>query len=165
MDRRALERDVLAQLRALSAADGVLNAAVADAIGIHPTDLQAGDALDRRGPMTIGELAREVRLSPGAATALVDRLERAGIAVRRPDPASRRRVLVTPAPRAAARVEALFGPVTRDAGELLASYGDGDLEVIREFLAGAGRLLSEHGDVIRKRARRGRRRPRRGGAS
>jgi len=32
--------------------------------------------------MTIGELAREVRLSPGAATALVDRLERAGIARR-----------------------------------------------------------------------------------
>jgi DNA-binding MarR family transcriptional regulator len=155
MDRRALERDVLAQLRALSAADGMLNAAVADAIGIHPTDLQAGDALDRRGPMTIGELAREVRLSPGAATALVDRLERAGIAVRRPDPSSRRRVLVTPAPRAAARVEALFGPLTREAGELLASYSDRDLEVIREFLATAGRMLSEHGEGIRRRARRG----------
>ena len=163
MDRRALERDVLAQLRALSAADGLLNAAVAEALGIHLTELQAGDALDRRGPMTIGELAREVRLSPGAATALVDRLERAGIAVRRPDPTSRRRVLVTPSPRAAARVEALFSPLTRQAGELLASYSGRDLEVIREFLARAGGLLSEHGEGIRNRARRGSRRARRGG--
>src|SRR2546429_4788866 len=96
VDRRALERRVLSGLRALSAADGLLNAAVAAAMGIHPTDLLAADALDREGPMTVGALARALHLSPGAATALVDRLERAGLAARRPDPTSRRRVLVTP---------------------------------------------------------------------
>src|SRR5256885_2808524 len=91
MDRSSLERRVLSGLRALSAADGLLNAAVAAAMGIHPTDLLAADVLDREGPMTVGALARALHLSPGAATALVDRLERAGLAARRPDPASRRR--------------------------------------------------------------------------
>jgi len=151
VERKALERGVLAKLRALSAADSRLNAAVAAVLGIHPTDLEAGDALDRRGPMTIGELARQVRLSPGAATALVDRLERARLARRKADPASRRRVLVTPSRQAAARVAAIFRPITRDAQALLAGYSDRDLELIIEFLTRAARLLEKHGHEIEAR--------------
>jgi len=151
VERKALERDVLAKLRALSAADGRLNAAVAAVLGIHPTDLEAGDALGRRGPMTIGELARQVRLSPGAATALVDRLERARLARRKADPASRRRVLVTPLRQTAARVAAIVRPITRDAQALVAGYSDRDLELITEFLTRAAMLLEKHGDEIEAR--------------
>lgn len=124
---------------------------MAAALGIHPTDLEAGDALDRRGPMTIGELAREVRLSPGAATALVDRLERAGIARRQADPASRRRVLVTPSRQSAACVAAFFLPITREAHGLLTGYSDRDLELISEFLTRVSMLLEKHGDEIEAR--------------
>jgi len=148
-DRRTLEAEVLEALRALSAADGLLNAAVAEAMGIHPTDLLAADVLDRVGPMTVGELARATNLSPGAATALVDRLERAGLAARRPDPASRRRVLVTPTGEGAARAEALFAPLTRAASRFLAGYSEERLTLVRDFMLGAARLLSEHTAVVR----------------
>jgi len=101
--------------------------------------------------MTIGELAREVRLSPGAATALVDRLERAGIARRQADPASRRRVLVTPSRQSAARLAAFFLAITREAHGLLTGYSDRDLEMISEFLTRAAMLLEKHGDEIEAR--------------
>jgi len=140
---------VLSGLRALSAADGVLNAAVAAAMGIHPTDLLAADVLDRDGPMTVGALARTLHLSPGAATALVDRLERAGLAARRPDPTSRRRVLVTPTGEGADRSEALFAPLVTRAEELLSGYGDESLTLIEGFVRAATHLISEHARAIR----------------
>jgi DNA-binding MarR family transcriptional regulator len=151
VDRRTREREVLSGLRALSAADGLLNAAVAEAVGIHPTDLLAADVLDRGGPMTIGELAKAIHLSRGAATALVDRMERAGLAARQPDPTSRRRVLVTPTREGAARAEALFGPVIREASKLLAGYSDEQLDLIRAFLREAGGVLSEQAAAVRER--------------
>jgi DNA-binding MarR family transcriptional regulator len=149
VDRLSREREVLSALRALSAADGLLNAAVAEAMGIHSTDLLAADVMERVGPVTVGELARTIHLSPGAATALVDRLEQAGLAFRRPDPASRRRVLVTPTGEGAARSEALFQPLVREASRLLASYRDEDLSLIKSFIAEATHLLADHAAVVR----------------
>ncbi|MEW1841983.1 MarR family transcriptional regulator [Nonomuraea angiospora] len=46
------------------------------------------------GPVSTGEIARLTGLTPGSATRLVDRLEKAGLVVRHPDPADRRRTLV-----------------------------------------------------------------------
>lgn len=151
MDRRTLELEVLSELRALGMADGLLDAAVAEAMGIHPTDLLAADVLDREGPMTVGELARAIHLSPGAATALVDRLERAGLAGRQPDPASRRRVLVTPTRQGEVRSEALFEPLVREASTLLGAYSDESLTSIRKFLRDAARLLTTHAAIVRGR--------------
>src|SRR2546421_9645787 len=108
MERGRRRREVLQDLRVLSTADDFMNDAAAAALGIHPTDMHAGEVLDREGPMTIGELARAVGLSPGAATALVDRLEQAGLARRVPDPANRRRVIVQPSDDAAGRAGAVF---------------------------------------------------------
>lgn len=150
MEPEALRLQVLQDLRDLSTAEGALSEAVAAAMGIHPTDLHAGEVLDREGAMTIGDLARAVALSPGAATALVDRLERAGHAVRQPDPNSRRRIMVKPSNRGRAQAQKLFGPLNRRAGKLLGGYSDKDLALIHEFLVAASSLIGEHADAIRK---------------
>ena len=62
----------------------------ADYFGLHVTDAQAISHLveaDLGGT----ELAARLHITTGAATALVDRLERAGLAERQADPADRRR--------------------------------------------------------------------------
>ena len=46
------------------------------------------------GPQTASAIARQVRLTPAAVTALIDRLETRGFVRRRPDPSDRRKVLV-----------------------------------------------------------------------
>lgn len=49
------------------------------------------------GPMKIGDLQRIVMLSSGTLTGSVDRMEKAGLVRRRPDPADGRAFIVEPA--------------------------------------------------------------------
>ncbi len=58
------------------------------------TDAVALGCLSVRGPMTAGELAEALSLTPGTITALLDRLASAGLARRAADAGDRRRVLV-----------------------------------------------------------------------
>ena len=65
--------------------------------GLHGTDSAALHALGQRS-MTMGELADALKLSPAAVTSVVDRLEAAGLAGRRPDERDRRRTIVSALP-------------------------------------------------------------------
>jgi DNA-binding MarR family transcriptional regulator len=149
MDREELRREVLQDLRALSTADDFMNEAAAVVLGIHTTDMHAGEILDRVGPMTVGELARAVGLSAGAATALVDRLEEAGFASRVQDPGNRRRVIVRPSAGAADRAHAVFGPLIRSTATFLDRYDDHELLLIRDFLRGVRGIIAEHAGLLR----------------
>lgn len=69
--------------------------AAAETGGLGPSDYQAASVLDLDGPLTTGQLADRLRLSPSATTRVVDRLIVAGIAERAVDPADRRRTVIT----------------------------------------------------------------------
>lgn len=58
---------------------------VAARLGITGTDLECLMVL-LRGPRTPRELAAELRLTPSAVTAVIDRMESAGFARREPPP-------------------------------------------------------------------------------
>jgi DNA-binding MarR family transcriptional regulator len=73
----------------------LFNQAVADRLGMHPTDVQCLNLLTLEArPRTAGEIAELTGLTSGAATRLLDRLERAGYVRRARDTQDRRRVLV-----------------------------------------------------------------------
>lgn len=61
-------------------------------------DMIALQLLTTLGPLRASELAVILGISRGAATRLVDGLERAGLAHRESDPRDRRAVLITPTP-------------------------------------------------------------------
>ena len=63
--------------------------------------------------VTASELKTAVRLTSGTVTAMLDRLERAGLAARRPNPADRRSVLVSLEPAGLAAVEHARGVIAR----------------------------------------------------
>ncbi|MER7582431.1 MarR family winged helix-turn-helix transcriptional regulator [Kitasatospora sp. NPDC097691] len=91
----------------------LFNQAVADHLGMHPTDVQCLNLLTLEdGPVTTGRIAELTGLTSGSATRLVDRLEKAGLVARRRDEADRRRVLVAVRPEALER----FGEVWRTLG-------------------------------------------------
>jgi DNA-binding MarR family transcriptional regulator len=90
--------EILGLIRRNQLLTDMLDEAAAAYLGINRTDSRAIDVIDRHGRLTAGELARELRLSPGAVTTIVDRLERAGYARRVPDPGDRRRVLIEVTP-------------------------------------------------------------------
>jgi len=98
----------------------------ARAAGLTPQQHQAILAIRgfsaRRG-MAVGDLAAHLLLKPHTAVGLVDRLVRARLVVRKPDPKDRRRVLLTLAPQATRALETLSAQhlieMRRNAPELI----------------------------------------------
>jgi DNA-binding MarR family transcriptional regulator len=145
LDRRAelLEQLALAG-RASSAATVMFHTAVAARQGLSASEEKALDLLERNGPLTAGELARQSGLAPASVTALINRLERKGFARRVPNPGDRRSVLVeVDAERVYAVVAPLFADWVGSLHELYAGYTDEQLEVILHFLTEAARRQQE----------------------
>ncbi|MEU6777952.1 MarR family transcriptional regulator [Nonomuraea angiospora] len=129
----------------------LFNQALADHLQIHSTDLQCVALLDlESGSVSTGQIARLTGLTPGSATRLVDRLEKAGLVVRHPDPADRRRALVALAPSAGERIGAAWELPGRAFAEVLERYSDPELTVIADYLRRAGEVGRAQADRLAK---------------
>jgi DNA-binding MarR family transcriptional regulator len=142
----------------------MLDEAAAEYLGVNTTDARAIDVVHQAGRITAGDLARELRLSTGAVTTIVDRLERAGYARRISDPDDRRRVLVEVTPAVRKVSEEIFGS-PEDAISWAEPFTDKELEVLlrfhrltRQWLE--GRLAHMEQLLERRRPRRGMKRMR-----
>jgi DNA-binding MarR family transcriptional regulator len=133
--RKELIPEFIAAIRASQTATDAFDHAVADYVGLDRTAYRCLDILDQAGPMTAGRLAERARLSPGAMTALLDRLEQRGFARRTRDTKDRRRVLVEVTPQLRQVAAQLYG--TPDEGaDALAAYTNEQLEFLIGFLRG-----------------------------
>lgn len=109
--------------------------AVAERLGMHPSDLEALGILNDEGPVPAGRLAAVTGLTSGAITRMIDRLERAGYVRREPDPRDRRRVIVRVAMERFQEAALFFEPMQRAAHDLYAHYTDKELGLILDFMS------------------------------
>ena len=117
---------------------------LAKVLGLHHTDLAGVDFLySKQRACTAGELSRATGLSSGATTTLIDRLEKAGFAVREDDPNDRRRQMVRLSDQASKRCHALYEPIRKDLFKLWSTYTANELELIEEFIARGVKLHAE----------------------
>ena len=123
--------------------------ATADHIGINRTDARCIDLIDQAGGMTAGELAQAAGLTTGAVTAVVDRLEKAGLAQRVADPSDRRRVRIEATPLLGEHTDRLFGPMLDESQVLIADLTDRELERFTGFLNRAIELQARHTERVR----------------
>ncbi|MFG2134549.1 MarR family winged helix-turn-helix transcriptional regulator [Streptomyces sp. NPDC048751] len=132
--------------RRYMASYALFNQAVADHIGLHPTDLQCLNLLTlEREPVTTGRVAELTGLTTGSATRLVDRLEKAGYVVRERDAEDRRRVLVATVPEKIAE----FGRVwDRLGGNWVALFGDLDDTELALIIGHMRRTVEFSGEQI-----------------
>ncbi len=130
-------------------ATDTVDEAVAELLGLNRTDQRCLGVLFVRGPLTAGQLAEAAALSPGAMTAVLDRLERAGFVRRVREEQDRRRVLVEVTPEARRRAEELYGPIAADGFAAMRRVSTEDLAMILDFLRGARELQDKHAARIR----------------
>ena len=126
--------DVITEVRINQNAADALDAAIAEWLGVNRTDLVCLDILARLGTVPAGRLADESRLTTGAITAVLDRLERAGYVQRLADPSDRRRVLVETTERFKELAEHAYGPVAYALVDAGTRFTKEQLAGIREFL-------------------------------
>ncbi len=117
--------------------------ALAAHLGINPTDLRCLELAVAEPGVTPGRLAELSSLTTGAVTGVLDRLEKAGLVERRPDPADRRSVTVRPAAAAAGRILEAVAPLDAAIADVLGRYTSGEREAIAGFLATAASLVGE----------------------
>src|ERR1700732_3927504 len=95
--QRELADEIVGRLvRRHSIAIVLFHQAVAERLGLGPTDHKCLDLLRERGAMTGSDLAAITDLTTGAITGVVARLERAGYVQREPDPPDRPLQLLSP---------------------------------------------------------------------
>ena len=130
----------------------LFNQAVADRLGMNPTDLQCLNMLLEAGPVAAGRLAEETGLTTGAVTGVIDRLERAGYAWRERDPNDKRRVIVHALPdRAGREIEPLYASIGRTFAEMCSRYDEGELALILDFVTRSHPLNREETARLRGR--------------
>jgi DNA-binding MarR family transcriptional regulator len=133
LSREGMLAALIALLREVSGQGVLYSNAVASRLGISSSDLECLGYLTD-GPITAGALAEATRLTTGAITGMVDRLEKAGFARRERDPNDRRKVLVRLTPTALEGAAPYFAPMERATRSALAGYSDGDLALLQDFL-------------------------------
>jgi DNA-binding MarR family transcriptional regulator len=148
-ERETLLGDVAQAIAQFQSATNLVDEAAASLLGIHRTDLRCLGLIHAHGPLPAGHLGVAAHLSPGATTAAIDRLVRAGYAQRTRPGGDRRSVLVEPTPEGRKCIEAIYGPVGSAGMERLARYSDADLRLLHEFLWAGYRLQVEQAARIR----------------
>jgi DNA-binding transcriptional ArsR family regulator len=147
--RQARVSALLEAGRDLGASTVLFHGAIADRLGLHPTEHKCVDLLVRHGPMTAGELAKVAGLTTGATTGLIDRLEAGGFVRRERDTTDRRRVMVEPCGERYSEVGPCFMDLGRAMSELAADYDDDQLQVVTEYITRASQVLRRHAARIR----------------
>jgi DNA-binding MarR family transcriptional regulator len=133
--RAAAVAAVTAAARRHHAAYTLFNQTLAERLGLHPTDLQCVSLLGLEpGPHTTGEIAKLTGLTSGAATRLVDRLEKAGLVERRSDADDRRKTLVSLTTARTPHIEAAWEAPGRAFDHALDDFTDDELAVIERYL-------------------------------
>jgi DNA-binding MarR family transcriptional regulator len=100
--------------------------------GLNATDMECLRLLFLKGVSTPSELARHTGLTSGATTPMLDRLEKAGLIERRPNPDDRRGTLIVPAKSSSEKVASWFESARKAQDELISSYSEEELEIIAD---------------------------------
>ncbi len=143
---RETKQELIDQLvhlvRAQEAATDAFDEVACQKLGINRTDGRCLNILENQGPMTAGRLAELSGLTTAAVTAVVDRLERAGYALRTRDEKDRRQVIVEVTPLLIERASQIWGPLAKEGNAQLGRMSRQQLKLMMDYFR-LGRDLNE----------------------
>jgi DNA-binding MarR family transcriptional regulator len=122
--------------------------AVAERLGLGPTDHKCLDLLRERGTITGSELAAITGLTTGAITGVVARLEEAGYVRRESNPHDGRKQILRPALQRSP-IQDVIEPLRTDVKALLEKFDTRQLNAIAEFLNCTTDLIYRHTALLR----------------
>ncbi len=128
----------------------LLQHAMTEWAGLNATDMECLRLLFQKGIASPSELARHTGLTSGATTAMLDRLEKAGLIKRRPNPDDRRGTLIVPAKSASEKAASWFESARKAQDELISSYSVNELEIISDVFERFAGLWEQEREKVRR---------------
>jgi DNA-binding MarR family transcriptional regulator len=132
----------------------LFHTALADRLGLNPTDHKCVDVLLQRGSMTAGQLAEVTGLTTGSITTALDRLEKAGFIRRAADPHDRRKVILEVIPDSLTVMFPLFDGLVTAYTQMLDTYSEAELGLILEFIHKTVQITDEQAEHLRSQGKK-----------
>ncbi len=117
-------------------------------LGVNVTDMECLGYLFSKRISTPTELARFTGLSSGAATTMLDRLEKGGFIERRPNPDDRRGTLIALAKSGAEKVAPWYAPLGKAQEKLVSNYSESELQLISDFFERYARIWEQEREKL-----------------
>jgi len=124
--------------------------AMSEWAGLNVTDMECLRLLFLKNVATPSELAKHTGLTSGATTAMLDRLEKADLIERRPNPDDRRGTLIVPAKSGTEKVAAWFESARKAQDELISSYSEKELEIVADVFERFTKLWEQEREKIQR---------------
>src|SRR5277367_3397953 len=151
-DRSALESQISADLRVLTAESEQIGRVFADIHDVRPTDFRAllhvMVAETQGQPITSGELRQRMGLSGAAITYLVDRMMASGHITRQSDPGDRRKVILRYSDSGLDTARAFFAPLGTHAHDAMQGLPDEDLSSASRVFAALIEAMRRYQDEL-----------------
>jgi DNA-binding MarR family transcriptional regulator len=125
-------------------------AATAKRMGLEVSELSALEHLQAAGPMTLGRLGERLSMSPGAVTALVDRVERKGYVERVPNPKDRRSALVRETEAGLEESLEHLWPYIEEMRGIEERFSEEERAIVARFLLAATEAAHRHAENDRR---------------
>ena len=145
-----LKKRALAAVREYGVHLTLFRNAMSEWAGLNVTDMECLRLLFLKGIATPSELARHTGLTSGATTAMLDRLEKAGLIERRPNPNDRRGSLIAPAESSSEKAASWFESARKAQDELISSYSESELEIIADVFERFRNLWDDERKKVQK---------------
>jgi DNA-binding MarR family transcriptional regulator len=129
-NRTSLVYELMGSVRKLTRSSLIHQHLIAQKMGLHVTDAECIDFLMEMGPSTAGALAKATRLTTGAMTNVIDRLETAGFVRRDPDPGDRRKVVVSYIPEKHHDAKVHYAALAKSVETLFSKYTKSELDFL-----------------------------------
>lgn len=146
----ALVSELMMSVRKLTRSSLMLQYAVAEKMKLNATDAECIDFLMEMGPSTAGDLAKVTRLTTGAITNVIDRLEKAGFVKRESDPKDRRKVIIRYIPKKHEKTKHYYDAMAADVYELFSTYNENKLKSLLRHSDSLTEIFQKHAEKIFK---------------
>jgi DNA-binding MarR family transcriptional regulator len=116
---------------------------IAERLGLNVTDIECLGLLFHNGLASPTELARHTGLTSGATTAMLDRLENAGLIERQPNPDDRRGTIIRLLRSGTDKIAPWFASIRRAQDEFVSGYSQEELQTLAGFLERAAHIWDQ----------------------
>jgi DNA-binding MarR family transcriptional regulator len=148
--KKELTKQVIMSGREFGISMVLFRHAVGDRLNVNVTDMECLALIFFKGLATPTELSKHTGLSSGATTAMLDRLEKARLIQRKPNPNDRRGVLLVASQDRNKEVGAFFAPLRNKIEKLTSRYSQRELAIIAEYLNKSTKLWEEERQKLKK---------------
>lgn len=148
MNKQELQKKVFLAARDQGISSVLFRNATSRKLGLNATDAECLSFLMMNKVATPTQLANYTGLTSGSTTAMLDRLERAGFIIRKPNPNDRRGTFIEAHQHYTELASPLVAGVQQSHRELLAKYTEAELEVIADFLNGFTKNVTKQTEII-----------------